>query len=278
MIDSHTHSKYSKHAIGTIEDIVVSAIKNNIKYLTITDHAPFPIDINNRLFDYELKSYFEDINNVQLKYSREITILKGLEVDFVPKYKTYTENLISNMELDFVIGSIHFIFLENKRVNIWDIANIHDKKLTSQYFLYLKELIQSNLFDTIGHPDAILRGGIDEKIYCDNFYPLIELMQNTNISYELNTSGLRKSTYDIKTDKKNKGIWNFPSKSLIQILNDNNISFTIGSDAHKPSEINIGIQTILNIVKNIGIKQISYYLNRNIRNIDIDECIVKEDK
>jgi len=278
MIDSHTHSKYSKHAIGTIEDIVVSAIKNNIKYLTITDHAPFPIDINNRLFDYELKSYFEDINIVQLKYSREITILKGLEVDFVPKYKTYTENLISNMELDFVIGSIHFIFLENKRVNIWDIANIHDKKLTSQYFLYLKELIQSNLFDTIGHPDAILRGGIDENIYCDNFYPLIELMQNTNISYELNTSGLRKSTYDIKTDKKNKGIWNFPSKSLIQILNDNNISFTIGSDAHKPSEINIGIQTILNIVKNIGIKQISYYLNRNIRNIDIDECIVKEDK
>ncbi len=278
MIDSHTHSKYSKHAIGTIEDIVVSAIKNNIKYLTITDHAPFPIDINNRLFDYELKSYFEDINNVQLKYSREITILKGLEVDFVPKYKTYTENLISNVELDFVIGSIHFIFLENKRVNIWDIANIHDKKLTSQYFLYLKELIQSNLFDTIGHPDAILRGGIDENIYCDNFYPLIELMQNTNISYELNTSGLRKSTYDIKTDKKNKGIWNFPSKSLIQILNDNNISFTIGSDAHKPSEINIGIQTILNIVKNIGIKQISYYLNRNIRNIDIDECIIKEDK
>ena len=278
MIDSHTHSKYSKHAIGTIEDIVVSAIKNNIKYLTITDHAPFPIDINNRLFDYELKSYFEDINNVQLKYSREITILKGLEVDFVPKYKTYTENLISNMELDFVIGSIHFIFLENKRVNIWDIANIHDKKLTSQYFLYLKELIQSNLFDTIGHPDAILRGGIDENIYCDNFYPLIKLMQNTNISYELNTSGLRKSTYDIKTDKKNKGIWNFPSKSLIQILNDNNISFTIGSDAHKPSEINIGIQTILNIVKNIGIKQISYYLNRNIRNIDIDECIVKENK
>jgi len=278
MIDSHTHSKYSKHAVGTIEDIVVSAIDNQIQYLTITDHAPFPIDTKNRLLDTELKSYFEDINNVQSKYSKDITILKGLEVDFVPEHKDYTENLISNMELDFVIGSIHFIFLENKRVNIWDIAKIHDEKLIAQYFLYLEELIQSNLFDTIGHPDAILRGGMDENIYCDNFYPLIELMNNTNISYELNSSGLRKSTYDIKTNNKNKGIWNFPSKSLLSILNDNNISFTIGSDAHKPNEINMGIQTILKIVKNIGIKRIAYYQNRNIQQLDIDKCITKEYK
>ncbi len=278
MIDSHTHSKYSKHAVGDIEDIVVSAIKNKVKYLTITDHAPFPIDINNRLLDYELKSYFEDINNVQLKYSKDITILKGLEADFLPRYKNYTKNLISSMELDFVIGSIHFIFLENKRINIWDIENIHDKKLISQYFLYLKELIQSNLFNTIGHPDAILRGGMDENVYCDNFYPLIKLMKSVNISYELNTSGLRKSTYDIKTAKKNKGVWNFPSKSLISILNDNNIPFTIGSDAHKPNEVNDGIQTILKTAKDIGIKKISYYINRNIKYIDINKCIIKETK
>lgn len=41
MIDSHTHSKYSKHAVGEIEEVVISAIKNNVKILTITDHAPF---------------------------------------------------------------------------------------------------------------------------------------------------------------------------------------------------------------------------------------------
>jgi len=278
MIDSHTHSKYSKHAIGDIEDIVVSAIKNKINYLTITDHAPFPIDTNNRLLDYELKSYFEDINNVQLKYSKDITILKGLEADFLPRYKKYTKNLISSMELDFVIGSIHFIFLKDTRINIWDIENIHDKKLISQYFLYLKELIQSDLFNTIGHPDAILRGGMDENVYCNNFYPLIELMKSANISYELNTSGLRKSTYDIKKAKKNQEAWNFPSKSLIPILNDNNISFTIGSDAHKPNEINMGIQTILKIAKDIGIKKISYYINKNIKYIDINKCIIEETK
>ena len=75
MIDSHTHSKYSKHAIGSIEEIVLSAIKNDIQFLTITDHAPFPIDIDNRLLNDELKYYFDDINYVQSKYSKDITIL-----------------------------------------------------------------------------------------------------------------------------------------------------------------------------------------------------------
>lgn len=278
MIDSHIHSYYSKHAIGTIEEIVVSAIEKNIKYLTITDHAPFLIDKNNRLQDYELKYYFEDINTVQSKYSKDIAILKGLEVDFVPKYISYTENLISDMNLDFLIGSIHFIFFENERINIWDIHKIHDEKVVSKYFLYLKELILSGLFDSIGHPDAILRGGIDEKIYYEKFFPLIKLMKLKNTSYELNTSGLRKSTYDINTNSENNGIWNYPCKSLLSTLNNNNISFTIGSDAHNPNEINMGIQHILKIIKNVGIEKISYYQNRNIVNIDIDKCIKKDNE
>lgn len=47
-----------KHAIGTIEEIVVSAIEKNIKYLTITDHAPFLIDKNNRLVRLWIKILF----------------------------------------------------------------------------------------------------------------------------------------------------------------------------------------------------------------------------
>jgi len=276
MIDSHTHSKYSKHAIGSIEEIVLSAIKNNIKVLTITDHAPFPIDRQNRLLNEELKYYFDDINYVQNKYSTQIKILKGLEVDFLPNYFNYTKNLISNMELDFLIGSIHSVFVDRNKINIWDISNIDNEKFIKQYFVYLQELIMSNLFDTIGHADSILRGGIDEKIYCDNFYPLVQIMKDNNLSYELNASGLRKPTYNTNKRLKIKGLWNFPSISLISILNENNISFTIGSDAHSPNEVNLGIQTILNLAKNIGIKKISYYKKRDKIEIDINDYIQKE--
>lgn len=41
MIDSHVHSAYSKHASGSIEQVIISAIDKGISILTITDHAPF---------------------------------------------------------------------------------------------------------------------------------------------------------------------------------------------------------------------------------------------
>lgn len=275
MINSHVHSKYSKHAIGDIEEVVLSAIKSGIKILTITDHAPFPLDKHNRLLEDELKSYFDDITYVQDKYSKDITIFKGLEVDFLPEYLGYIENLVNNIKIDFLIGSIHFIFLGKKKINVWDINLLNNEKLLVQYFSYLKELIESNLFDSIGHPDSLLRGGIDDKVYCEHFYPLIPLMKSNEISYELNTSGLRKSTFDIKSKMKKKGVWNFPSKTLVSILNQHNISFTIGSDSHTPHDVNLGIQEILNVVHNLGVNKISYYKNRKRYEVNVNNCFAE---
>jgi histidinol-phosphatase (PHP family) len=273
MIDSHTHSKYSKHAKGSIEDLVKSAIKKKIKILTITDHAPFPIDIDNRLLYDELKYYFDDIYKVQNKYKNDIKILKGLEADFIPEYIDYTKNLLSKIDLDFVIGSVHAVFIDNKRVNVWDIENLNNDKFISQYFLYLKELIKSNLFDTIGHADVILRGAIEEDIYDKNFYPLIELIKTNNISYEINSSGLRKTTYSLKSHKQEKNEWNYPSKKILSILNENSISFTIGSDAHNPNDVSCDINKILGVIKEIGLKKISYYDKRKRYDLKINDCL-----
>jgi histidinol-phosphatase (PHP family) len=274
MIDNHVHSKYSKHAFGNIENIVLSAIEIGIKIITITDHAPFPIDKNNRLLDYELKSYFEDISYVQNKYSSYIKILKGLEVDYLPNYENYIYNLVSNIETDFLIGSIHYVYTNNQqRINVWDIEKINNEKFIIMYFSYLKSLIQSNLFDSIGHPDSILRGGISSKVFLNNFLDLIPLIQKNNISYEINSSGLRKTTFDVNTQKQVKGIWNFPLVSLIKILNINNITFTIGSDSHSSDELGLGINTMLNILKNIGVKELSFYQNRTLLKININNLL-----
>lgn len=43
-IDSHVYTKYSKHAVGEIEDVILVAISRGVRIITITDHAPFPID------------------------------------------------------------------------------------------------------------------------------------------------------------------------------------------------------------------------------------------
>jgi histidinol-phosphatase (PHP family) len=55
VIDSHTHTHYSKHARGTVDEVIDAAIARGVRLLTITDHAPFPIDPDNRLRRTELQ-------------------------------------------------------------------------------------------------------------------------------------------------------------------------------------------------------------------------------
>lgn len=267
MIDSHSHTKYSKHAIGNVEDLVISAINKNIKILTITDHAPFYVDKKNRLLTTELQSYFDDIEYVKEKYSKYIKILKGLEIDFLPNSTNFTENLICNLDLDYVIGSIHYIFIDSKRINMWDLKYLNNSTVLEKYFLSLKELFESKLFNAVGHPDSVLRAGIKEDVYYNHFLPLIPLMKHNKISYELNASGLSKTTYDANKDTELNGIWSYPSKMLVSTLNVENVSFTIGSDTHSPENVGRGIQNMLTELENVNLKSISYYEKR--KRVDI---------
>ena len=84
MIDSHTHTHYSKHAVGSVNELVEAAIVKGVKILTITDHAPFYVDSKNRLLETELNQYFEDINRAKEIYDDDIMILTGLELVFMP--------------------------------------------------------------------------------------------------------------------------------------------------------------------------------------------------
>ena len=101
-----------------------------------------------------------------------------------------------------------------------------------------------------------------EKIIYEKFLPLIPLIQEKNISFELNTSGLRKSTHNINKKYNIDNLYSYPSSLLISELNSYGISFTIGSDAHSPELIGKGIKTILNKLNYLGVKELSYYENR----------------
>lgn len=109
MIDSHCHTSYSKHATGTVDDLVRASITAGVSILTITDHAPFPVDINNRLLASELDCYFADIERARQTYQGQITILRGLELDYMLGTEAYNLELLARYPMDFVIGSIHYV-------------------------------------------------------------------------------------------------------------------------------------------------------------------------
>ncbi len=123
-------------------------------------------------------------------------------------------------------------------------------------------MITCGLFDSLGHADSLLRGGVNENLMCEGFQTLIPLMKETGISYELNASGLRKPLYEIETGRKLKRRWSFPSREFVPQLVSEGISLTIGSDAHKPEEVGSGIKEVIRTFGDDILNNLCHYEKR----------------
>lgn len=273
MIDSHSHTFYSKHATGTVDELVRASIAAGVTILTITDHAPFPIDNNNRLLDTELEQYFADIDSAQQTYQGQITILRGLELDYMPGTESFNRELLDRYPVDFVIGSVHYVEVPDEPiVKVWELPRLAGQAFLDRYFASLEALLNSGLFDAVGHADTLLRG-VPEDIFMRRFESLLELFACSGIAFELNASGLRKSSLDSVTGVEVHGLWSYPSRELLGHIVARDVPFTVGSDAHDPRDAGAGIADMLTALRPLGLQRISYYEKRQRVDVSLDNLI-----
>lgn len=182
MIDSHSHTSYSKHATGTVDELVRASIAAGVTILTITDHAPFPVDTDNRLLASELDRYFADIERARKIYQGQITILCGLELDYMPGTDAFNRELLTRYPMDFVIGSIHYVEIPDETmVKVWELPRLAGQTFLDRYFANLEGLLDSGLFDAVGHADTLLRG-VPEDIFLRRFEPLLAPLTRSGIA------------------------------------------------------------------------------------------------
>lgn len=83
-------------------------------------------------------------------------------------------------------------------VKVWELPRLAGQAFLDRYFANLEGLLDSGLFDAVGHADTLLRG-VPEDIFLRRFEPLLAPLARSGIAFELNASGLRKSSLDPKT-------------------------------------------------------------------------------
>ena len=276
MIDSHSHTLYSKHATGSVDELVRSSIAAGISILTITDHAPFPVDADNRLLESELDRYFSDIKQARMAYEGKIIILQGLEFDYMPGSEAFTRDLLARYPLDFAIGSVHYVEVPGEpMVKVWDLSRLADEAFLDRYFANLEGLIACGLFDAVGHADTLLRG-LPENVFLHRIEPLLALLARSGMAFELNASGLRKSSLSPLTGQEVQGLWSYPSQRLLPQLIAHDVPFTIGSDTHAPEDAGAGVAKLMRELRPLGLGRISYYQGRRRIDVGIDTLLPKD--
>jgi histidinol-phosphatase (PHP family) len=195
------------------------------------------------------------------QFVREDTDLKlGIEADFVPGGEDRMANLLERCELDYVVGSVHFIrehSIDMDDFSIWGRGE-SPERIWRAYFQTLGEAARSGLFDILAHPDLVKVWGSahperplpagDPRRY----YELaIDGIAESGIAVEVSTAGLRKRAQEL-----------YPAPAFLQMCLEAGAPVALSSDAHRPQDVGADYAQALALLEELGVGELSVFERR----------------
>ncbi|MHA6259761.1 histidinol-phosphatase HisJ family protein [Sporosarcina sp. CAU 1771] len=254
MFDYHMHSDFSADCSIPMEDMVLGAIEKGLKEICFTEHIDYEYPDDSIVFDFDLNVYDAKINELREKYGQRIHIKKGIELGVQPHILHKYDELVKANSFDFIICSMHTT--EKKGLHYGDLFK--GKTLEESYQVYYDELLYCiknfKQFSVLGHVDLVKRYTLK---HCENnFHEVLREMFNVIIpegkGIELNTSGVR---YGLENGMPSDDILKLYKQSGGEII-------TLGSDAHRVSELAFQFKESLDLLRSIGFKYISTFDNQ----------------
>lgn len=273
--DSHTHSHFSPDAERNA-DIALMAEKASalgLDFITLTDHCdcnywlpeseqeyPEYQKEDSIMFgcrDYATASITEALS---LK-SRHKNLLCGVELGQPLQNMQAAQEILGIKGLDFVIGSLHmnagkpdFYYMQYDKMDFYDIYS-----LLEDYFNEIYEMCKWGGFDSLGHltyPLRYIEGeygiALDLRRFDDIIREIFCTVIQNGRAIELNTSGYRQ-----------KFGRPFPDERFLRLYRDlGGELITIGSDAHKISDIGAGLERGEALLKKCGFRYITLFKER----------------
>lgn len=258
MYDFHLHSEYSMDSKSSMEDVVLSAINNNLKAICFTDHVDF--DSTSKVIDFVFRTsdYFRNINQVKYKYMNEIEILAGVEIGIQPHLTKRYNEFINENNFDFVIMSLH----EVNGLDIHSDEFVKKNRPLEALEKYYKEMLEclksySN-FDVVGHLDYIDRYFDDRseiprfEEYRDLVIEVLKLIIEKEKGLEINTASIK---YGLE--------YYHPKIQILRLYKElGGEILTIGSDSHIAETVGYEYKAVEKMLKELGFKYVHIFKDR----------------
>ena len=227
----HTHTFRCGHASGTEEDYIKEAIKNKLIVLGFSDHGPFKDDrYGSRMMYSNLNDYIETIRKLKNKYSNEIKIKLGVEIEYSQFDNEYYEELLNT--LDYLALGQHFYVDSNKRA--YNVYNFTSTKEYIEYAYSIRNAMKTGYFKFLAHPDLPF---LHDFKYDDNCKKAIEIIIDSSIKYnfilEFNANGIRKGINNYVNGKR----YAYPFKPFWEEVSKTNLKVIVNSDCHNPNQL-----------------------------------------
>ena len=253
LITTHTHTCFTNHGEGTVEELVSAAVAAGVTTIAVTEHYPLT-----DAFDPEhylampaerVGAYLAAIEEARAAHP-EIEVITGCELDWLGDDEDRTLTAEDFAPFKLILGSVHFVdrwpFDDPAQRGRWD--EVGADRIWRRYFEVWCEAVSSDApFHVMAHPD------LAKKF---NFYPSFdprslydeaaEACAAAGRMVEVNTSG---SYYACKEM--------FPAPELLAAFRRAGVPCTVGTDAHVPSNVARDIERAYRLMAQAGYRTVT---------------------
>jgi histidinol-phosphatase (PHP family) len=195
-------------------------------------------------------------------FLRDYTDLRvGIEADFVPGREDRLQNLLDQTELDYVVGSVHFLgdrAVDHDGYDVWETNAHRPDNVWNRYFDTLGEAAGTGMFDILAHPDLVKVWG-PQRPYPEGdlrrFYDrAMEGIAETRPAIEVSTAGLRKPVGEL-----------YPATAFLEMCLEAGCPVSLSSDAHEPAHVGYGYEKALEVLDSLGVRELAVFEGRERR-------------
>lgn len=151
----HTYRCTHMHDDKKEWEYVEKAIELGATEIWFTDHAPFPGNpFNDRMMMDELPDYVAQIQKLKEQYRGQIDVKLGLEIEYLPEYYEYYEELRDSGNYDVLLLGPHFARMEDGSYTFDAVDKSNEARILAKGMM---EGMESGFFKVVAHPDQIFR-------------------------------------------------------------------------------------------------------------------------
>ena len=183
-----------------------------------------------------------------------LTVLLGVEADWLPGRMEPAAVILQAHPFDIVLGSVHFVddWAFDDPALVGRYATTDVDALWRRYFDLLCDAASSGMFDVMSHPDLVKKFGFTPSFDPSALYAsAAAALAEAGVAIEVSTGGLRKPCKEL-----------YPSLEFLAACRREGVRCTVGSDAHRPSEVGADFDLAREALLETGYTSVVYYQKR----------------
>lgn len=258
LVNLHTHSTFCDGK-NTPEEIVREAMERGFAAIGFSGHGYTGFDLRYCMKD--LKGYITEINRLKEVYRGKIEIYLGMEEDAF--------SLMNRSELDYIIGSSHYIYAGGEYypvdsgydyfIKCLAVFENDRMRLAEAYYSAFCAYIHQRKPDIVGHFDLITKfDESNEPLFLgnDKYNALAERYigeaAKTGCIFEVNTGAI---TRGLRTAP-------YPSENLLRVLKKADARLILSSDSHSADTLDAYFEETRYLLRQIGFEHVYVLRNR----------------